>query len=228
MKDLNSIVSGLSKSGVLSSFASGAAGGALTSVLMGKKSKKAGKKALKVGALAAVGGLAWKAYKQYSDNKSSQPVSQANTQAIPPQPQHQAFDYSTRQIAPEQFETVVADDTSECGQMLLVRAMIAAAHADGHIDGDEQQRIFGKVDEMDLSVADKASLFDELRNPLSMDQIVTKTPNSETAIEVYAASLMAIDMAAPASQVYLNQLGDRLFIPTELRQGLQQQMQAHT
>lgn len=38
----------------------------VTSMLISKKGRKVGKSALKVGALAAVGGLAWKAYQQYS------------------------------------------------------------------------------------------------------------------------------------------------------------------
>ena len=66
MKDLQKLVGNLNKSGALNGFLGGVAGGGLTS-LMGGKSKKSSKKAVKYGALAAVGGLAWKAYKQYSE-----------------------------------------------------------------------------------------------------------------------------------------------------------------
>jgi uncharacterized membrane protein YebE (DUF533 family) len=45
--------------------------------------------------------------------------------------------------------------------------MVAAAHADGHIDQTERMRIFDQIDAMELSDADKSSLFDEMRNPLS-------------------------------------------------------------
>ena len=61
MKDLQKLVGSLNKSGALSGFLGGVAGGGLTSLVSGKKSKKTGKKAVKYGALAAVGGLAWKA-----------------------------------------------------------------------------------------------------------------------------------------------------------------------
>ena len=57
MKDLQKLVGILNKSGALSGFLGGVAGGGLTS-LMGGKSKKNSKKAVKYGALAAVGGLA--------------------------------------------------------------------------------------------------------------------------------------------------------------------------
>ena len=211
MKDLGKIVSGLTNSGALSGFAGGAAGGAVTSMLMSKKGKKVGKSALKLGALAAVGGLAWKAYQTYSKDKNAQ------TAASRPSG---SYDYLPANMSESRFDAVLEDDKSDCGQMLLVRAMIAAAYADGHIDGQEQQKIFQQVEQMDLSTADKAALFDELRSPRSIDQLLPDIRNSETAVEVYAASLLAIDQRQPASESYLQQLGDRLFIPTELRQQL--------
>jgi len=73
MKDLQKLVGSLNKSGALSGFLGGVAGGGLTKLVSGKSSKKTGKKAIKYGSLAAVGGLAWKAYKQYSEqNKTTQ------------------------------------------------------------------------------------------------------------------------------------------------------------
>jgi uncharacterized membrane protein YebE (DUF533 family) len=100
--------------------------------------------------------------------------------------------------------------------MLMLRAMITAANADGHIDENERQRIYLQVDNFDLSNEDKASLFDELRHPLSLQQLVKAVPNSETAIEVYAASLLAIDEQQAASQDYLNRLAASMLMPPEL------------
>ncbi|RPJ66107.1 tellurite resistance TerB family protein [Alteromonas sediminis] len=211
MKDLNKMLSGLSKSGFLSGMAGGAVGGSLTNMVMGKKSKKAGKTALKVGALAAVGGLAWKAYQQYSTAKGAQ------------SPQHSRFNYVPESIPAQRFEQIAEDNQSDNGQLLIMRAMITAAYADGHLDPQEQSRIFAHVEEMTLSVEEKASLFDELRNPLSLDALVTATPDSETAIEVYTASVLAIDTNQLASKQYLAQLADKLFIPTALREAIHQE-----
>jgi uncharacterized membrane protein YebE (DUF533 family) len=249
MKDLNKMISGLSKSGFMSGMAGGALSGVVTNLAMGKSSKKAkkmGKSALKVGALAAVGGLAWKAYQTYNDQKSnSQKGSQQNVAAQTPQqaaspsyiytPQQQApaqqhtysnpagrtFDYN--QGNQNRFEQIIEDETGESGQLLLLQAMIAAAYADGHIDANEQQRIYNRVENLELSVEEKASLFDELRNPKSLEQIVTKVPDAETGIEVYAASLLAIDESQTISQDYLNQLAMRLMIPSELRASIHSQ-----
>jgi uncharacterized membrane protein YebE (DUF533 family) len=93
--------------------------------------------------------------------------------------------------------------------------MITAANADGHIDENERQRIYQQVDNFDLSNADKASLFDERRHPLSLQEKVKSVPDSQTVIEVYAASLLAIDEQQAASQIYLNRLASSILMPAE-------------
>lgn len=241
MKDLQKMLGGLSKSGFMSGMAGGAVSGVITNLAMGKsskKTKKMGKSALKVGALAAVGGLAWKAYQSYNQQKANE---QSNARASSPaytytpqqhtsEPQHiyskpepRTFDYA--RASENRFEEIIEDDSDNGGQMLLMQAMIAAAYADGHIDSDEQQRIFNQVEQMDLSVAEKATLFDELRKPKSMQQIVANVPDAETGVEVYAASLLAIDESLSVSQQYLDNLAQHLCIPRELRSAIHNQAQ---
>lgn len=233
MKNLNSIIGGLSKSGLLSGLAGGVAGGMLTS----KTGRKVGKSALKVGALAAVGGVAWKAYQSYSQNKQSNvnkaaTVTANNTPTVSTFTQssvsnQQPLTYSPQTLSRAEFDSIVddsKDDSSE--QMVLLRAMITAADADGHIDATERDRIFEQVSTMELSVADKASLFDELRRPLSIEQLVEQVPNSQMAMEVYAASLLAIDETQAASDRFLQQLSKALFLPQELVSALHQQAAA--
>ena len=248
--DLSKLVGGLSKSGALSGFMGGVAGGGLTSMIASKKGRKVGKSALKVGALAAVGGIAWKAYKSYSANNSTQahnPHAGQSAQSMhdsqyTPQAQtqnqgqtynasgqfasHQSpaqFDFRPAALPQKAFEEVVEQD-NEQGQMLLMRAMIAAAYADGHIDEAERQRIFAQVESMDLSVHEKAMLFDELRKPLSLPELVAQVPNAQSGIEVYAASASAIDASQAQSQDFLNQLSQQLCIPRELVQSIHQQL----
>lgn len=233
--DLSKLVGGLSKSGALSGFMGGVAGGGLTSMVASKKGRKVGKSALKVGALAAVGGLAWKAYQQYSANKSAPGMQSYET--IPPQgqavqnqgnvygSQNQSaqFDFRPAALPQQAFEEVV-EENNEQGQMILMRAMIAAAYADGHIDDAERQRIFAQVESMDLSVQEKAMLFDELRKPLSLPELVQQVPNAQTGIEVYAASASAIDVSATESEAYLQSLAQQLCIPQELVQSIHEQL----
>ena len=214
--DIQKLVSGLTKSGAMHGFLGGVAGGGLTSMLAGKKSKKMGKSALKLGALAAVGGLAWKAYQNYSNKQtSSAHQQQANNR----------FQYQPAQLTQQSFEQVVESD-NESGQMLLMRAMISAAYADGHIDNDERERIFSQVDQLALTVEEKATLFDELRNPMDINQLVQQVPDSQTGLEVYAASATAIDLNQTASQAFLDNLASQLCIPSELKRQIHQQITA--
>lgn len=241
--DLSKLVSGLSKSGALSGFMGGVAGGGLTSMIASKKGRKVGKGALKVGALAAVGGLAWKAYQSYSANQSGQKMSQQHAYSGQSQvssrhladdtytpsgahslnAQAARFDFRPAALPQQAFEEVVQED-NEQGQMILMRAMISAAYADGHIDEIERQRIFAQVESMELSVQEKAMLFDELRKPLSLNELVEQVPNAQTGIEVYAASASAIDTSQASSQVFLQQLSQQLCIPTELVDSIHQQL----
>jgi uncharacterized membrane protein YebE (DUF533 family) len=251
--DLKKLMGGLSNSGALSGFMGGVAGGGVTSMLTSKKGRKVGKGALKVGALAAVGGLAWKAYQSYSANNqggqaaqgagANQPGAQghahqggfnqqatqqqlSNNYGNPQQAQTARFDFAPARIQQQQFEEVV-EDTNPNGQMLLMRAMITAAHSDGHIDDQERQQIFAQVDTMDLSVEEKATLFDELRKPLGIAELVSQVPDAQTGIEVYAASASAIDLERQDSQAYLDALANQLCIPSELTANIQQQLKAY-
>jgi uncharacterized membrane protein YebE (DUF533 family) len=132
----------------------------------------------------------------------------------------QTLTYSPATLSQQQFEQVVQDKRHNTGQMLMLRAMITAANADGHIDENERQRIYQQVDDFDLTTQEKASLFDELRHPLSLQELVKAVPDSQTAIEVYAASLLAIDEQQAASQDYLNRLASSMLLPAELVKAL--------
>ena len=64
--NLDNIVKNLAGSGVLGGLAGGAVSGALMS---NKKARKTAGTLLKVGGVAALGGLAWKAYQDYQGEK---------------------------------------------------------------------------------------------------------------------------------------------------------------
>ncbi len=219
--DLSRIVQGLSSSGAVSGFAGGLAGSALVGAISGKKGKKMAKGALKVGALAAVGGLAYKAYQGYRQNQSSAAPDvdgQSGNARV-------ADNRAWQNISEQRFEAVTRNPEGS-GSLLLLRAMIAAAASDGHMDSDEQSRVFEEAGKLNLAQDEKARLFDELQNPLGMQQIVAEVYNPETAVEVYAASLIAIDESRPEGEAYLRSLALALELPDELVGSVHQQVAA--
>ncbi len=187
----------------------GAAGvGGLAGLLMGSKGgRKFMGKAASYGGLALLGGLAYKAYSDWQAGKA--PASTAASTAVEPIPVPPA---DGQFLPPDEPDEAGAEDLS----LALVRAMIAAAKADGHIDADEQRRLFEQIGSLDLTQAQKGLVMDELSKPLDMDAVVASATTPERAAEIYCASLMAIDPDGPAERGYLAFLAGRLKLDPKL------------
>jgi uncharacterized membrane protein YebE (DUF533 family) len=165
----------------------GAAGVAAGMLLGGGNPGKLLGNAVKIGAVAAVGGLAYKAWQNHQNNQMGTAAPQ--DAFIPPA----ADDQAQEQLG-----------------KTLVRAMIAAAKADGKIDGDEKEAIFTKLETMSLSAEEKAWVFDELSSPLDINAVVARADTPEHASEIYAASLVAISADTASERAYLDALATKL------------------
>lgn len=101
----------------------------------------------------------------------------------------------------------IASLTSEAAEELVLRAMIAACKADGEVDEAELQRIVGRIDDDGVSAQEKQFLIDELRKPLDLQALTAAVPNPGVAAQVYAASLLAIDLDSAAERDHMRNLG---------------------
>jgi uncharacterized membrane protein YebE (DUF533 family) len=99
--------------------------------------------------------------------------------------------------------------------MLLIRAMIAAANADGQITPDERERITSKLEQAGAGPEERAVLERELESPRSVEQIVREVDGPETAVQVYLASRLAMNPDTAAERAYLDFLAARLNIPAD-------------
>ena len=194
----------------------GALAGGLAAILLGTKTgRKLGGEALKLGGMAAVGALAYKAYRDWQAGKqaapagSQQPPQQQAPVPMLPAPSGTPFNPST----PTEQQALARH---------LLRAMIAAAKADGHVDAQEQARIFAEMDKLPLAADDKAFVMDELRAKLDIDAVASAASTPEEAAEIYAASLLAIDVDNAAERGYLSMLAARLKLDDALVAHLQQ------
>ena len=195
-------------SGIPGGLAGGAAAGGIMALLIGNKSaRKFAKKAAGYGGAALLGGLAYRAYQQWQNNNAELESSTGPTdQASSPE---QAF------IAPpEKLEPAF--------ELTLIKAMIAAAKADGHIDDEEQQRIFQAVEKMDLSTELKGRVFDYLQRQISAEELAREAATLEQKSELYLASCMAIEPDTPSERAHLDALASALLLP----QGFAQQLEA--
>lgn len=224
MADIDKILGKLLSSSTAKGLAGGLAGGMAAKMVSKKSARKLGKNAVKLGGIAAVGALAYTAYKRYNNNNQAQTPAAAApnldqfTQApaeLLPAPQDSAF-------LPASGDDVASNQHS----LTLVRAMIAAARADGQMDMQESQVIFEKIEALGLDEENRALLLDEMNHPVNMDTIIQSATTPELAAEVYAASLLAVDVDTAAEKGYLTMLAARLKIPTPLVAEIEQQVEA--
>lgn len=105
----------------------------------------------------------------------------------------------------------------------VLRALIAAAKADGRIDEKEKalisQEIGRHTDDPDL----QQWLDAQVAKPLDATDFAEYANDPAVAAEVYLASVMLVDDQQVTERNYLNELADALGIKTELQLHLEQQ-----
>jgi len=217
MRDLNNVINKLMQSSVASGFAGGLAGGVAGSLLTGKSGRKLAKKTLEYGGMAAVAALAYTAYQRYAGGRrGADPVGAPTPgHALLPAPEGSAF-------LPARTDTVGQESLG----LALVRAMIAAARADGKLDAEESQAVFQRIQSSSLDAEEKALLIDEMNHAADMDAIVRAGSTPEAAAELYTASLLAIRVDHPAENAYLSMLAARLKLPSTLVTELHREVSA--
>jgi len=93
--------------------------------------------------------------------------------------------------------------------VVLIRAMINAAKADGSIDQREQDQIVKRLEP--ISPQEAQFLRDEFRRPLNLQDFAHSVPRGMEQ-EVYSVSLMAIDLDTNPEANYLRELAESLRI----------------
>ncbi len=177
--------------------------GAIAAVLLGTKAgRSVTGSALKLGGLAAVAGLAYKAYQNYQSGK--EPNEAAREGDLLPPPPDTTFDPAQ---AP-QGETEFA--------LALVRAMIAAARADGRIDDAERTKIADRLKLAGIGDEAESFLLRELEEPVDLDALVSAASTDAQKIELYTASRLTIEPKTRAERGYLDMLAGRLGLPDSL------------
>ena len=177
--------------------ATGAVLGGLAALLLGTQS---GRDAAKLGGLAVLGGLAYKAFRNHQEGK---PL----TAGIP----------GLDQLTTPKGSGFDATDHSHESALLMARAMIAAAAAGGVVDPQERERILGKMQEAGLG-ADAAKFLDgELARPATAAELATAVGNAkELAAQVYAAAVFGAHTASQPEQGFLAELAKALPLEPEL------------
>ena len=105
---------------------------------------------------------------------------------------------------------------------LLLKAMIAAANADGHIDAIERDAIEKQLRDLHLGADMQNALAAELTSPQSPESLAALVDSPAAATEVYALSTAIADETNAREKEYLARLATALELPPDLVERLQQ------
>ena len=175
---------------------------AAAGAVLGGGGGKSMRGALGAGLLGVLGSIAWKALQQGQGTA---------TEAAPPalggpQPQPTA----PAEAAPAAPLAPATDEAAAELALLTIRAMISAAKADGEIDAAERDRIAGKLATHGGTAEEQAFLAAEMERPLDIEALAAAAATPEVAVQVYSASLMAIEADTPSETSYLARLASAL------------------
>ncbi|MDU9034051.1 tellurite resistance TerB family protein [Pseudomonas corrugata] len=193
------------QTGGLGSLLSGAGGGALAVGAMGlllgnKRVRKTGGKVALYGGLAALGVIAYKAYGNWQAQQGRAPQTEPRT---------------LDRIPPAQVEQ---------HSQAILKALVAAAKADGHVDERERQLIEGEFTKLDNDQELRHWLHAELNKPLDPTDVARAAGTPEMAAEMYIASVMLVDEENFMEKSYLDELARQLKLEPGLKVELENQV----
>jgi len=191
--------------GDLGTLLKGAGGGALAAgalgMLLGNKSaRKMGGKALTYGGLAALGVVAYKAYSNWQAQQANAPQTEPQTLDRLPAPQ------------------------AELHSQAILKALVGAAKADGHVDARERQLIEGELVKLTSDAELQHWLQAELNKPLDPAEIARAASTPEMAAEMYIASVLMVDEEHFMERAYLEELARQLKLDPALKSELEAQV----
>ena len=178
-------------------FGKGALTGGALGLLLGKN--KTTRKLATYGGLAAIGVMAYKAYGDYKQQQGGAAVEPQTVDRLPP-PQ------------------------VELHSQAILKALVAAAKADGHIDARERQVIEGEFTRLNQDAELQQWLHAELEKPLDPAEVARAASTPEIASEMYLTSLMAADEQNFMERAYLDELARQLKLDDALKLRLEQQI----
>jgi uncharacterized membrane protein YebE (DUF533 family) len=173
-------------------YAAGAAAGGLGGLVLGTHAGRSlAASAARVGALAMIGGLAYKAVQNYQAGK---PLITGAASTEPPPP-GSGFEPSA-----------VSNDAA----IHYIQAMIAAAHADGRIDPSEHDKIVASLKQAGLGGEAEAFFAKELNSPATVQELAQAVDNPQEAAQLYTAARIAVADKSPAEKAFLSSLAAAL------------------
>ncbi len=186
---------------LLSGFGGGVVtGGAIGLLLGNKKARKVGGKVAMYGGLAALGVIAYKAYSNW-----------------------QAQNAQTAHGEPQTIDRLPEPQVEQHSRAIL-KALVAASKADGHVDLKERQLLDQELSKFSNDLELRRWFESELNKPLDPAEVASVAKTPEMAAEMYVASVLMVDDESFMERSYLEELARKLNIDPALKVELEAQV----
>ncbi|MFT5727655.1 MAG: uncharacterized membrane protein YebE (DUF533 family) [Desulforhopalus sp.] len=177
---------------------------------------------------------AYEIYKQQSDSSELQSVAgnvpPQSMPPVPPQPQSSsnpppipggavtppampAFPQEVEESAENEQDLAVA----------LIQTMVAAAHADGALDREEEARILEKLQEQGLDKEEKQYILMQLHTPKPISELTRGVDNPMVAQTMYSLAASTIVVDTEQERQWLDDLAKELGISTAMQQFIEEE-----
>jgi uncharacterized membrane protein YebE (DUF533 family) len=186
---------GEKRDATISGLKTGAMAAGVMALLLGTKTgRNVTSSALKLGSLAAVGSIAWQAYQNWSAGNEN----------------------AAKNGEPTQSVSNLLEEEQNDRSLLLLKAMIAAAKADDHVDEEEMASIQKQVTELGLTGDIAGFIQAEMASPTCLEGLASQCETPAVASEVYLVSSLMINKRSEAESAYLDALAAALKLPDSL------------
>lgn len=188
----------------------------LAGLLFGRRKKgKLSGNLVKLGGLAVIGGLAYRAYQKQQGGV----MATADTKGQSPGEARRGDGEALAQAALSLPETSRFHPVSqtEDDALLFLRTMVAAAASDGRIDAAERARIIKGLTEAGIDPEASHWLDREMTSPADVEELAAGVNDPEKAAQVYAAARIAIDPDTIQEREFLHQLAEALDLDSATR-----------
>lgn len=176
------------------------------------------------GLIAAIG-LGVGAYEVYKHQTTGTTSTNQQKQVPPPVQQQPISGGAPPPIPGQQPPSPEAAPTEQQNlAILLIQTMVAAAHADGSLDSEEEERILEQLQEQELTQEEKQFLFTQLHTPKTVAELVVGVDDPVVAQTMYSLAVSTIVIDSPLERQWLDQLAAALSISTNLAKFIEDEL----
>jgi uncharacterized membrane protein YebE (DUF533 family) len=147
---------------------------------------------------------------------------QSQSSASPPPIPGGAVTPPAMPAIPQEVAEPVGDEQDLA--VTLIQTMVAAAHADGELDSEEEGRILEKLQEQGLDKEEKRYILMQLQAPKPISELTRGVDNPMVAQTMYGLAVSTIIVDTEQERQWLDDLAKELGISTAMQQFIEEEL----